>query len=69
MSVRSILVTVVVVLALLVAYLLGGAGGGGTPAQAVDDEQPAIGPARTLTMTGTGDAIGGPGPAAPSTSA
>src|SRR6478609_11091712 len=55
-SVRSILVTVVGVLALLVAYLLGGAGGGGTPAQAVDEEQPAVERARTLTMTGTGDA-------------
>lgn len=55
-SVRSILVTVVVVLALLVAYLLGGAGGSGTPAQAVDDDQPAAEQARTLTMMGTGDA-------------
>lgn len=55
-SVRSMLVTVVIVLALLVAYLLGGAGGGGTPAQAVDDEEPAVERARTLTMTGAGDA-------------
>ncbi|GAA4381090.1 SIMPL domain-containing protein [Nocardioides caricicola] len=59
-SVRSILVTVVVVLALLVAFLLGGAGGGGTPAQAVDDEQPAVERARTLTMTGAGDATAVP---------
>ena len=58
-SVRSILVTVVVVLGLLVAFLLGGAGGG-TPAQAVDDEAPAAETARSLTMTGTGDATAVP---------
>lgn len=59
-SVRSILVTALVVLALLVAYLFGGTGGGGTPAQAVDEQQPDAERARTLTMTGTGDATAVP---------
>jgi uncharacterized protein YggE len=60
-SVRGILVAAVVVLALLVAYLLGGAGGGGTPAQAVDEDQANdVEAARTLTMTGTGEATAVP---------
>ena len=60
-SVRSILITALVVLALLLAYLLGSAGGGGTPAaQAVDEQQPDAERARTLTMSGTGDATAVP---------
>lgn len=59
-SVRSILVAALVALALLVAFLLGGADGGGAPAQAVEDGSTDADAARTLTMTGTGEATAVP---------
>lgn len=57
MSLKSVLVAGLVLLGLLVAYLLGNAGG--SPAQAAEDDQPAA-PARTLTMSGYGEAVAVP---------
>ena len=56
-SVKGLLLSGLVLLALAVAYLLGGSGGSGPAAQAADDTSTAATPAaRTLTMTGTGEA-------------
>lgn len=58
-SVRSLLLSAALVVAVVIAYLLGGAARGPS-AQAATDPAESGQPARTITMTGTGEATGVP---------
>jgi uncharacterized protein YggE len=60
LSVRSLLLTAALVVAVVIAYLLGTAAQGGTPAQAASEPATQAQPARTISMSGTGDATGVP---------
>jgi hypothetical protein len=59
-SVKGLLVTGLVLLALAVAYLLGGGGDNAPTAQAAAPEDGAAAAARTVTMTGSGEATAVP---------
>ena len=59
-SVRSLLVAMGIVVAVLVGYVLGGPRGGVAPAAAAAAAPTSDKPARSITMTGTGDATGVP---------
>ncbi len=59
-SVRSLLVAMGIVLAVLVGYVLGGPRGAGVPTAAAAAAPANDKPARSITMTGSGDATGVP---------
>ena len=59
-SVRGLLVALVLLVGITGAYLIGASGNGGPPAQAATKPTGSGSPARTITMTGSGDATGVP---------